>query len=137
MRRTLFFAPVKSREVRLARRPHGEPVPEDFELAEVDLPDEPGEGRLLVRNVFMSVDPYMRGRMSDAPSYVPPYELGEVMYGGAVGEIVAGERGGRRWSSTSSAGASTRSSTRTACGAPPCPTACRPARCSARSGCRA
>ena len=84
---------MKSREVRLARRPHGEPVPEDFELAEVELP-EPGEGRLLVRNVFMSVDPYMRGRMSDAPSYVPPYELGKVMYGGAVGEVVAGDEAG-------------------------------------------
>jgi NADPH-dependent curcumin reductase CurA len=88
-----LFAPVKSREVRLARRPHGEPVPEDFELAEVELP-EPGEGQLLVRNVFMSVDPYMRGRMSDAPSYAPPYELGEVMYGGAVGEVVGGDEAG-------------------------------------------
>jgi NADPH-dependent curcumin reductase CurA len=87
MRGSLVFTRVRSREVRLARRPHGEPVPEDFELAEVDLPD-PGEGRLLVRNVFMSVDPYMRGRMSDAPSYAPPYELGKVMYGGAVGEVV-------------------------------------------------
>ena len=84
---------MKSREVRLARRPHGEPVPEDFELAEADLP-EPGEGRLLVRNLFMSVDPYMRGRMSDAPSYVPPYELGKVMYGGAVGEVVGGDDAG-------------------------------------------
>jgi NADPH-dependent curcumin reductase CurA len=89
MRRTLVFAPVKSREVRLARRPHGEPVPEDFEITEVELP-EPGEGRLLVRNRFMSVDPYMRGRMNDAPSYVPPYELGKVMYGGAVGEVIGG-----------------------------------------------
>ena len=80
---------MKSREVRLARRPHGEPVPEDFDLVEVELP-EPGEGRLLVRNVFMSVDPYMRGRMDDVPSYVPPYELGKVMYGGAVGEVVSG-----------------------------------------------
>ena len=64
-------------------------MPQDFELAEVELP-EPAEGRLLVRNVFMSVDPYMRGRMSDVPSYAPPYELGRVMYGGAVGEVVAG-----------------------------------------------
>jgi NADPH-dependent curcumin reductase CurA len=84
---------MTSREVRLTRRPHGEPVPEDFELAEVDLP-EPGEGRLPVRNVFMSVDPYMRGRMSDAPSYAPPYELGKVMYGGAVGEVAAGDEEG-------------------------------------------
>jgi NADPH-dependent curcumin reductase CurA len=83
------FGVVRSREIRLARRPVGEPVPEDFELAEREL-GEPGEGRLLVRNLFMSVDPYMRGRMNDAKSYVPPYELGKVMYGGAVGEVVAG-----------------------------------------------
>ncbi len=84
---------MKNREIRLARRPHGEPAPEDFELVEAELPD-PGDGRLLVRNRFMSVDPYMRGRMSDAPSYAPPYELGKVMYGGAVGEVVSGEEAG-------------------------------------------
>ncbi|MEO8690420.1 MAG: NADP-dependent oxidoreductase [Solirubrobacteraceae bacterium] len=84
---------MKNREVRLARRPQGEPAPEDFELVEVELPD-PGDGRLLVRNRFMSVDPYMRGRMSDAPSYAPPYELGKVMYGGAVGEVVSGDEAG-------------------------------------------
>ena len=55
---------------------------------------EPAAGELLVRNVFMSVDPYMRGRMNDAPSYVPPYELGKAMYGGAVGEVVSGEDAG-------------------------------------------
>jgi NADPH-dependent curcumin reductase CurA len=64
----------------------GEPVPDDFEIAAVDV--EPQEGRLLVRNLFMSVDPYMRGRMSEAKSYAAPYELGRVMYGGAVGEVV-------------------------------------------------
>jgi NADPH-dependent curcumin reductase CurA len=84
---------VRSREVRLAQRPVGEPKPEDFELAEVEL-GEPEDGRLLVRNVFMSVDPYMRGRMNDAKSYVPPYELGKAMYGGAVGEVVAGGEAG-------------------------------------------
>src|SRR4051794_4053207 len=89
MGRSLLFALVRSREVRLAQRPVGEPTPDDFELAEVEL-GEPDDGRLLVRNVFMSVDPYMRGRMNDAKSYVPPYELGKVMYGGAVGEVVAG-----------------------------------------------
>ena len=79
---------MRSREVRLAQRPVGEPVPEDFEIAAVDV--EPEDGRLLVRNLFMSVDPYMRGRMNDAKSYVPPYALGKAMYGGAVGEVVAG-----------------------------------------------
>ena len=112
----------------------GEPKPEDFELAEVELASR-RTGRLLVRNVFMSVDPYMRGRMNDAKSYVPPYELGKVMYGGAVGEVVAGGEPGRSWC-TSSAGARRRWSTRTACSRARCRTACRPARCSARSGCR-
>jgi NADPH-dependent curcumin reductase CurA len=78
---------METREIRLARRPHGEPVGEDFELAVREL-DEPGEGQVLVRNRFMSVDPYMRGRMNDRKSYVPPFELGKALQGGAVGEVV-------------------------------------------------
>ena len=74
------------------RRPVGEPVPEDFEIAEREL--EPQDGRLLVRNLFISVDPYMRGRMNDAKSYAAPYELGRAMHGGAVGEVVGGDRAG-------------------------------------------
>src|SRR4051794_41476469 len=80
--------PFTSREVRLASRPVGEPKPSDFALAEVEVAD-PADGELVVRNTFMSVDPYMRGRMSDAKSYAAPYELGAAMYGGAVGEVVA------------------------------------------------
>jgi NADPH-dependent curcumin reductase CurA len=64
-----------SREVRLAARPTGEPKRGDFELAEVELAD-PGPGQLLVRNDWMSVDPYMRARMNDVKSYVPPFALG-------------------------------------------------------------
>jgi NADPH-dependent curcumin reductase CurA len=79
---------VKSREWRLAARPQGMPKPTDFELAEVDVGD-PADGQVLVRNAFMSVDPYMRGRMNDVKSYVPPFQLGEPLYGGAVGEVVA------------------------------------------------
>jgi hypothetical protein len=79
---------VKSREIHLASRPHGWPVPEDFALVEVDLP-EPGPGEVLVRNLFMSVDPYMRGRMNPTHVYSTPFELGAVMDGAAVGEIVA------------------------------------------------
>ena len=71
------------------QRPVGEPKPSDFEIAEREL-GAPGEGQLLVRNRFMSVDPYMRGRMNDAKSYAAPYELGKAMYGGAVGEVVDG-----------------------------------------------
>ncbi len=76
-----------TREIRLAARPHGEPKQSDFELAQVELPD-PGDGQVLVRNTYMSVDPYMRGRMNDVKSYVPPFRLGEAMDGGAVGEVV-------------------------------------------------
>ena len=62
--------PWTSREIRLASRPVGEPQPSDFELAEVEIGD-PGDGEVVVRNTFMSVDPYMRGRMDDGQSYVP------------------------------------------------------------------
>src|SRR5262245_40930187 len=64
------------------------PKPTDFELAEVEVGD-PGDGQVVIRNAFMSVDPYMRARMNDVKSYVPPYQLGEPLYGGAVGEVVA------------------------------------------------
>lgn len=77
-----------SREIRLASRPVGMPTQDNFELAEVTLPD-PGEGELLVRNNWMSVDPYMRGRMIDRKSYVPPFEVGKVLEGGAVGKVIA------------------------------------------------
>jgi NADPH-dependent curcumin reductase CurA len=77
-----------SREIRLAARPQGEPKQSDFELAEVELPD-PGDGEVLVRNLWMSVDPYMRGRMNDVKSYVPPFQVGAALEGGAVGEVVA------------------------------------------------
>jgi NADPH-dependent curcumin reductase CurA len=77
-----------NREWRLVRRPHGWPVAEDFELAETDVP-QPRDGQVLVRNLVMSVDPYMRGRMNDARSYAAPYELGKAMYGGAVGRVEA------------------------------------------------
>lgn len=77
-----------NRSIRLARRPHGAPVPEDFELAESAIPT-PGEGQALVRTRYLSLDPYMRGRMSDAKSYAAPLEIGDVIIGGTVGEVVA------------------------------------------------
>lgn len=79
--------PVTAREIRLASRPSGWPTDETFEFATVELPS-PGPGEVLVRNTFMSVDPYMRGRMNDVKSYVPPYEVGKALEGGAVGEVV-------------------------------------------------
>jgi NADPH-dependent curcumin reductase CurA len=75
-------------EFRLASRPSGWPTPENFDLVEVEVP-EPGPGQVLVRNRFVSVDPYMRGRMNDVPSYVPPWQIGAAVDGGAVGEVIA------------------------------------------------
>ncbi len=81
-------SPTTASEVRLVARPNGLPDAGDFELAEAEV-RQPAQGEVLVRNLFLSVDPYMRGRMNDVKSYVPPYELGKVMDGGAVGEVVA------------------------------------------------
>jgi NADPH-dependent curcumin reductase CurA len=80
--------PAVSREWHLLSRPVGWPEREDFALVEAEIP-QPGEGQVLVRNEYVSVDPYMRGRMSAAKSYVAPFELGKPMQGGAVGEVVA------------------------------------------------
>jgi len=77
-----------SREIRLKSRPVGLPGPDNFELATVQLP-APGDGEVQVRNTWMTVDPYMRGRMNDVKSYVPPFQLGEALQGGAIGEVVA------------------------------------------------
>ncbi len=79
---------ITSREIRLAARPEALPTADTFELVEVPVP-EPGDGQLQVRNVWMSVDPYMRGRMRQSKSYVRPYEIGEPLGGGCVGRVVA------------------------------------------------
>jgi NADPH-dependent curcumin reductase CurA len=86
---------ITSREIRLKRRPTGLPGAGDFELAEVRLP-EPESGELLVRNIYMSVDPYMRGRMREQESYTPAFRLGEPLSGGAVGEVVRSRHDGFR-----------------------------------------
>ncbi len=80
-------SPVASRGWHLTRRPDGAPVAADFGLETTDLPSL-DDGEVLVRNRFLSVDPYMRGRMNDVRSYVPPFVLGEVMTGGALGEVI-------------------------------------------------
>ena len=77
-----------SREVLLKRRPQGAPVPADFAVAERTVP-QPREGEVMVRNLFMAVDPAMRGRMDDARSYVPPFQLDQPMEGPALGEVIA------------------------------------------------
>ncbi|MEV4540983.1 NADP-dependent oxidoreductase [Micromonospora echinaurantiaca] len=82
-----------NREIHLASRPQGWPSAENFRLVETEVP-KPGPGQLLVRNRYMSVDPYMRGRMNDVKSYVPPFQLDAPLDGGAVGEVVASEAEG-------------------------------------------
>jgi len=79
---------ITSREIRLARRPQGMPTAANFTLAQTELPPLQDQ-QVLVRNLFMSVDPYMRGRMNEGKSYVPPFALGQPLEGGAVGEVVA------------------------------------------------
>ncbi|GAA3395766.1 NADP-dependent oxidoreductase [Cryptosporangium minutisporangium] len=80
-------APLTGRELRLAGRPVGEPGLEHFDLVDVDVPAL-ADGQILVRNTWMSVDPYMRGRMNDVPSYLPPFRVGGPLEGSAVGEVV-------------------------------------------------
>ena len=77
---------MQSRYVCLKERPRGTPEPSDFEVVSTQLP-EPGPGELRVRNRWLSVDPYMRGRMFDRASYTPPFQLGQAMEGGAVGVV--------------------------------------------------
>jgi NADPH-dependent curcumin reductase CurA len=83
----------KNRRILLKNRPTGAPARDDFELVEGPVP-EPGEGEVLTRTLFLSLDPYMRGRMSAAKSYARPVGLGEVMTGGTVGEVVTSRHAG-------------------------------------------
>ncbi len=80
---------VTSREIQLRSRPHGLPTSDNFALVSVDVPKPSQPDQVLVRNRFISVDPYMRGRMRDTRSYTPPFGLDEPLTGGAVGEVVS------------------------------------------------
>jgi NADPH-dependent curcumin reductase CurA len=77
---------IISPEIRLKKRPIGIPTNDNFELVEVQVPD-PSHGEFLVRNIWMSVDPYMRGRMTERKSYVPPFELGKPLDGACIGKV--------------------------------------------------
>ena len=83
----------KNHEIRLKSRSDGMPTPANFELVETPVPTA-GAGQVLVRNSYMSVDPYMRGRMVDRVSYSPPFQIGETLTGGAVGQVVASNNPG-------------------------------------------
>ncbi|QDT02355.1 NADPH-dependent curcumin reductase [Rubripirellula lacrimiformis] len=76
-----------NRRIVLNSRPHGAPTSDNFRLENADVP-QPGEGRVLLRTVYLSLDPYMRGRMSDSPSYAPPVEVDAVMVGGTVCRVL-------------------------------------------------
>lgn len=79
--------PDKQKQIQLVSRPNGTPVESDFHYKEIDVP-RPDQGQVLVKTLYLSVDPYMRGRMSDAKSYVEPFKLNEALAGGVVGEVV-------------------------------------------------
>lgn len=77
----------ENRRIVLAARPHGAPDPaKDFRIERGSLP-EPADGQVLLRTLYLSIDPYMRGRMSDGPSYAEPVKLGDVMVGGTVSKV--------------------------------------------------
>lgn len=77
----------------LKSRPQGIPAADNFELHDIELPPL-GDGMIRVRNQWLSVDPYMRGRMNEAKSYIPPFQLGEALEGGAIGEVVESKADG-------------------------------------------
>jgi NADPH-dependent curcumin reductase CurA len=79
---------MKNKQVLLASRPSGWVTLDNFTVTDGEV-GEPAQGEVLVRNKFMSVDPYMRSRMNDAKSYIPPFQIGEVLQAGVVGEVVA------------------------------------------------
>lgn len=81
---------TKNRRFVLAERPKGEPNDKTLRLETKDIPT-PGKGQMLLRNAYLSLDPYMRGRMSDAPSYAPPVEIGAVMIGGTVAQVISSD----------------------------------------------
>lgn len=81
---------TQNRQFVLAERPKGEPTDNTLRLETTEVPP-PGKGQMLLRNEYLSLDPYMRGRMSSAPSYAPPVEIGEVMVGGTVAQVVSSD----------------------------------------------
>ncbi len=83
---------MSNKQILLKSRPNGWPTADNFELAKTNVP-EPGAGQIVIETAFMSVDPYMRGRMNDAKSYVPPFQIGAPLQAGIVGKVVASNGG--------------------------------------------
>jgi NADPH-dependent curcumin reductase CurA len=84
-----------NRQILLKRRPNGMPVPEDFAIVESAVP-EPGEGQVLLRGIYLSLDPYMRGRISGQQSYAQPTEIGAVIEGRVAGQVARSRHPGFR-----------------------------------------
>lgn len=78
---------MQNKEIRFRSRPTGVPTLDNFDIVDADV-SQPGDGEVLVRTLYISVDPYLRGRMREGRSYVPPFEMGQVIESGAVGEVV-------------------------------------------------
>ena len=83
---------MKNNQIILNSRPSGFPVADNFGYATTEI-GEPGEGQMLVRNIYMSVDPYMRGRLNDTKSYVPSFQMGKALQAGVVGQVMASNGG--------------------------------------------
>lgn len=79
-------------QIRLKRRPAGTPVHEDFDVVQVPI-EKPANGEVLIRTLYISVDPYLRGRMNDAKSYIPPFQLNEPITSGVIGQIIESQSG--------------------------------------------
>ena len=79
--------PTKNQQILLGSRPSGEPTLDNFQLTATEIP-KPGPGQMLLRTIYLSLDPYMRGRMNAGPSYAPPVEIGKVMSGQSICEVV-------------------------------------------------
>jgi NADPH-dependent curcumin reductase CurA len=78
---------MQNKEIRFRSRPTGMPTPDNFDIVETEVP-QPGDGDVLVRTLYISVDPYLRGRMREGRSYVAPFEVGQVIESGAIGEVI-------------------------------------------------
>ena len=81
------MTPMKNRQIRLASRPTGMPTIDNFQFTDAEIP-APDEGQVLLRTLYISVDPYLRGRMREARSYIPPFASGQVIVSGAIGEVL-------------------------------------------------
>ena len=84
---------MKNKQILLISRPAGMPTADNFKISDAEVP-QPGDGEALIRTLYLSVDPYMRGRMSDRKSYVPPFALNEVITGGFIGEVIESRAAG-------------------------------------------